>query len=107
MARGVGHIRRMPRRHRSSLSFRSVASAFALLATSAFVAQAQADGSRTVAAPRTLMPIEFEHSAEFGWLNKRVQARRTLDDMSQSTWTMTGAGTLTWPTAPGVAAVSP
>ena len=25
------------------------------------------------------MPIDFEHSAEFGWLRKPVQARRLLD----------------------------
>lgn len=50
--------------------------------------------------PRALLPIEFAQSAEYGWMNKPVYDRRVLDDMQQpGAWTMTGAGTLTWPTA--------
>ncbi|MGH7447385.1 MAG: glycoside hydrolase family 9 protein, partial [Longimicrobiales bacterium] len=52
-------------------------------------------------APRALLPIEFEHSAEFAWLHKTVHARRTLDDMaSPGTWDFSGTGTLTFPAAP-------
>ena len=51
--------------------------------------------------PRSLMPIEFENSAEFGWLRKNVQASRTLDDMTQpATWRFTGTGDLTFPREP-------
>ncbi len=32
---------------------------------------------------RPLMPIEFQHSAEYGWLQKPVLASRVLDDMTQ------------------------
>ena len=48
------------------------------------------------AAPRVaLLPIEFEHSAEFGWLQKPVHAARLLDDMTQAdNWRFTGTGTL-------------
>ena len=50
------------------------------------------------------MPIEFERSAEFRWLNKKVQASRVLDDMTQAgTWRMTGTGTLTFPPEPRLA----
>jgi hypothetical protein len=52
-------------------------------------------------ASRPLMPIDFERSAEFGWLQKRVQERRVLDDMTRpETWKLTGTGTLTFPVAP-------
>src|SRR5215208_2331373 len=34
-------------------------------------------------APRALLPIEYENSAEFGWLRKPVIASRVLDDMTQ------------------------
>ena len=51
--------------------------------------------------PRPLMPIQFENSAEFGWLKKPVMARRTLDDMtSPATWTFTGTGALSFPQQP-------
>jgi hypothetical protein len=51
--------------------------------------------------PRALLPIDFEHSAEFGWLAKPVLARRTLDDMtSASTWRFTGTGALSLPAEP-------
>ena len=47
------------------------------------------------------MPIDFQRSAEFGWLRKKVLARRPLDDMTQAaTWRFTGTGTLTFPTEP-------
>ncbi len=52
----------------------------------------------TAQAPRTLMPIDFVNSAEFGWLQKRVHASRVLDDMTRpATWTLTGTGRLTYP----------
>jgi hypothetical protein len=54
--------------------------------------------------PRALMPIEFENSAEFGWLRKEVQARRTLDKLTgPATWRFTGTGTLSFPTQPSLA----
>ncbi|MCC6242941.1 MAG: glycoside hydrolase family 9 protein [Gemmatimonadaceae bacterium] len=69
------------------------------IASAATFVGAQSTSGRSASAPRRLLPIEFEQSAEFGWLNKPVHARRVLDDMTQpGTWTMTGAGTLTWPT---------
>lgn len=44
--------------------------------------------------PTELLPIEFEHSAEFRWLNKEVIESRMLDDMSDpDTWTIDGTGT--------------
>lgn len=44
------------------------------------------------------MPIEFENSAEFGWLNKQVLDSRLLDDMTDpSTWAFRGTGRLTFP----------
>ncbi|HSJ62600.1 MAG TPA: glycoside hydrolase family 9 protein [Gemmatimonadaceae bacterium] len=53
--------------------------------------------------PRPLLPIDFEHSAEFGWLRKLVLERRTLDAMSDSTtWQFTGTGTLSFPAAPAI-----
>ncbi|HEX8211823.1 MAG TPA: glycoside hydrolase family 9 protein [Longimicrobium sp.] len=49
--------------------------------------------------PRALMPIEFENSAEFGWLRKEVQASRVLDELTgPATWRFTGTGTLSFPT---------
>lgn len=49
-------------------------------------------------APRALLPIEFENSAEFAWLNKAVYESRTLDDMTrEDTWRFTGTGMLTFP----------
>jgi len=51
--------------------------------------------------PRALLPIEYENSAEFGWLRKPVLASRVLDDMTQpGTWRMTGTGNLTFPSEP-------
>src|SRR5687768_2486067 len=48
--------------------------------------------------PRALLPIEFANSAEFGWLNKPVRARRTLDDMRDTAaWRFSGAGRLSFP----------
>jgi hypothetical protein len=52
-------------------------------------------------APRALMPIEFENSAEFGWLRKPVLASRVLDDMTRpSAWRSIGTAALTFPDAP-------
>ena len=73
------------------------------------LAVASAIGALTIAAgtadaaqaPRALMPIDFERSAEFAWLRKKVLARRPLDDMTQAaTWRFTGTGTLTFPVEP-------
>src|ERR1035437_2871325 len=48
--------------------------------------------------PRMPMPIEFQNSAEFGWLNKKVLDSRLLDDMSDpKTWTMQGQAKLSSP----------
>lgn len=48
--------------------------------------------------PRPLLPIDFERSAEAGWLAKTVHASRMLDDMSNAdTWQFTGTGTLRFP----------
>jgi hypothetical protein len=47
---------------------------------------------------RPLLPIEFEHSAEFGWLKKPVLASRVLDDMtSPAVWRSSGTAALTFP----------
>lgn len=55
----------------------------------------------TAAAQRALLPIDFVNSAEYGWLAKRVEASRVLDDMTQpSAWRMTGTGTLSFPSEP-------
>jgi hypothetical protein len=52
-------------------------------------------------APRTLLPIDFTRSAEYGWLRKPVHARRVLDDVTRpETWRMTGTGTLSFPEEP-------
>jgi len=41
--------------------------------------------------PRALMPIPFENSAEFGWLQKKVLSSRSLDDMSDpARWAIVG-----------------
>ncbi|HKG96078.1 MAG TPA: glycoside hydrolase family 9 protein [Gemmatimonadaceae bacterium] len=49
---------------------------------------------------RPMLPIDFERSAEFGWLGKPVRASRTLDDMADSArWRLTGTGRLTFPAA--------
>ncbi|HYD53945.1 MAG TPA: glycoside hydrolase family 9 protein [Gemmatimonadaceae bacterium] len=46
-------------------------------------------------APRPLLPIEFQHSAEYRWLRKPVLARRLLDDMTDSSrWRLTGTGAI-------------
>jgi len=51
--------------------------------------------------PRALLPIDFEHSAEFAWLKKPVRASRMLDDMTRpDSWRFTGTGTFTFPTEP-------
>jgi len=50
---------------------------------------------------RALLPIPFEHSAEFGWLAKPVLASRVLDDMTGSEgWRFSGTGVLTRPAEP-------
>ena len=43
-------------------------------------------------------PIEFEHSAEFRWLNKPVLDRRILDDLTDpDTWHLRGTAELSFP----------
>ncbi len=60
-----------------------------------------ASAAATAQTPRTLLPIDFENSAEFGWLNKPVLASRVLDDLTRAdTWRFSGTGTLTFPSEP-------
>jgi len=48
-------------------------------------------------APRMPMPVPFENSAEFGWLNKKVIESRLLDDLSASkTWKIQGQAGVSW-----------
>lgn len=48
--------------------------------------------------PAMPMPIEFQHSAEFGWLNKEVLDSRMLDDMTDpSDWAFEGTGRMEFP----------
>lgn len=43
------------------------------------------------------MPIDYQHSAEAGWLKKKVLASRTLDDMTQpATWIFQGTGKMSF-----------
>jgi hypothetical protein len=47
------------------------------------------------------MPIDFEHSAEFRWLEKPVLASRLLDDMTDSSrWQFAGTGRISFPSEP-------
>jgi len=48
--------------------------------------------------PRMPMPVEYENSAEYSWLNKKVLEARTLDDMSDpSRWSLRGLGRVSFP----------
>ncbi|GEM_PF-29001 len=48
--------------------------------------------------PETLMPIEFENSAEFRWFNKKVLDSRPIDDLAEpDKWNLEGTGRLTFP----------
>lgn len=50
---------------------------------------------------RSLLPIEFDRSAESAWLQKRVHDSRTLDDMNQpGAWRSTGTAAVTFPAEP-------
>ncbi|HYC52431.1 MAG TPA: glycoside hydrolase family 9 protein [Gemmatimonadaceae bacterium] len=50
---------------------------------------------------RELLPIPFERSAEFAWLQKPVIASRLLDDMSDpARWTSTGTANVSFPAEP-------
>src|SRR5215468_2703136 len=73
------------------------------LAVAALLASAAT--SRAFAqAPRALLPIEFENSAEFRWLQKPVLSARVLDDMKDpSAWRFTGTGKISFPTEPSQA----
>lgn len=52
-------------------------------------------------AQRAMMPIDYVNSAEYGWLQKPVLARRVLDSMSDpSAWRFTGTGELSFPGEP-------
>jgi hypothetical protein len=52
-------------------------------------------------AQRPLLSIEFENSAEFGWLRKPVLASRVLDDMTRpETWRSSGTAAVTFPAEP-------
>ena len=52
-------------------------------------------------APRALLPIPFEHSAEFAWLQKPVHASRTLDDLTRpESWGLSGTARLSFPAEP-------
>ena len=58
------------------------------------------------APPRSLLPIDFVHSAELGWLQKPVRARRVLDDMSEpARWRFSGTGRMSFPAAPALGAM--
>lgn len=55
-------------------------------------------GAAITHSPRPLLPIEFENSAEFRWLNKPVLDRRTLDDVGEpGTWRLHGTAELSFP----------
>jgi hypothetical protein len=48
-------------------------------------------------APRALLPIDFENSAEYGWLRKPVLERRSLDDMTEpALWQIQGTARLSF-----------
>lgn len=65
------------------------------------VISATACTSASAQTPRALLPIEFEHSAEFAWLKKPVHATRLLDDMTRAdSWRTTGTATITFPAQP-------
>ncbi|MGH7662885.1 MAG: glycoside hydrolase family 9 protein [Gemmatimonadaceae bacterium] len=54
--------------------------------------------------PAVPMPIDFDNSAEFGWLKKEVLDSRVLDDMTDSSnWVFQGTGELTFPADTGPA----
>jgi hypothetical protein len=51
--------------------------------------------------PRTLLPIDFVNSAEYGWLRKPVHASRVVDDMTRpELWKLTGTGQISFPAEP-------
>ena len=53
-------------------------------------------------APAMPMPIPFQNSAEFDWLNKKVDDSRLLDDMSDpKAWTTQGQAAFKWLPASG------
>lgn len=52
--------------------------------------------------PRMPMPIEFQNSAEFGWLQKKVLNSRLLDGMADpQTWSIQGQAKLSFPVETG------
>lgn len=47
------------------------------------------------------MSVEFEHSAEYRWMQKPVLDSRALDDLSNpQTWSFSGTGSITFPDEP-------
>jgi hypothetical protein len=79
------------RRHRTA----GGASLFTLIL---IVLHAVAPSAAWAQTARPLMPVDFFNSAEFGWLNKPVQASAVLDDMTDpETWRFSGTGRLTFP----------
>src|SRR5579859_2710914 len=49
-------------------------------------------------AARPPLPIEYQNSAEFGWLNKKVLESRLLDGMTDpATWQFRGLGEAAFP----------
>ncbi|MDO8434616.1 MAG: protease complex subunit PrcB family protein [Candidatus Binatus sp.] len=67
----------------------------------AVVACVSAPISASAQPARSILPIEFEHSAESARLRKPVFASRTLDDMARpDAWHSTGTATVTFPTEP-------
>ncbi len=52
------------------------------------------------------MPIEFQNSAEFGWLNKKVLQTRVLDDLADpKTWSLEGQAKLSFRPESGDSAI--
>jgi len=74
-----------------------IASLFALFLLAAAAGEADAQVQAAAQSPRLPMPIDLEHSAEAGWLKKKVLASRMLDDMTRpDNWTFQGTGKLTF-----------
>jgi hypothetical protein len=74
--------------------------ALAALLAPGLEASAQHPAPQVTSAARLLMPIQFENSAEFGWLRKPVLSNRVLDDMSDAgRWLMTGTASIIFPNA--------
>jgi len=74
-----------------------IASLSALFVVAVAAGGTNMQGQAAVQSPRLPMPIDLEHSAETGWLKKKVHASRMLDDMSRpDNWTFQGTGNLSF-----------